>query len=199
MLDRQVEHWRVLQARGAVRPEQFILEADTSEARCKEPIERVLRDYDPALQTTIERLSVARRFDRAAFTHIVTTFKTGLPADRFEHIAELSFVTRSSDGFFNLHNVIAAAIRDQLTEEKRQTSVAALFEHFSARAVVASHFDLNAENIAALFEAAYLRRAEGLDGYFPWLVSATEPLRQAARYEPNTALWSDALAIAEKV
>jgi len=57
--------------------------------------ERVLRDCGPALQATIARVSVAWRFDRVAFEHVVRTFATALPLDGFDQIGALSFVTRS--------------------------------------------------------------------------------------------------------
>jgi hypothetical protein len=122
MLDLQVEHWRSLVAKGQVSPHRFTVTAETFEVRCIEIVERVLRDYDIALQTTTERLSVTRRFDRGAFNHVVTTFGTAAPLDNFDCIAELSFVTKSHDGFLSLHNVVAAAIRGMLTDEMRRTS-----------------------------------------------------------------------------
>jgi tetratricopeptide (TPR) repeat protein len=198
MLDLQVEHWRSLTARGNVSRGKFKVKADTFNARCNEIIERVLRDYDLSLQTTIERLSVARRFDKAAFKHIITTFQTGLAVDQFDRLADLSFVTRSPDGFLSFHNVIAASIREQMLPEKKETSIDALFEHFSTRAKVASHFDLTADNVSALFDASYLRRAQGMEGFIDWLESATELLSDGARYEPNAALWREALAFSEQ-
>jgi hypothetical protein len=44
--------------------------ADTFKERCTKLVERILRDYGDALQTTLERLSVAPSFDRAAFIHM---------------------------------------------------------------------------------------------------------------------------------
>ena len=198
MLDLQVEHWRALTAKGQVSADRFAVTTTTFEARCTEIVERVLRDYDTAFQNTIERLSVARRFDRSAFKHVVTTFGTALPLDSFDRIADLSFVTRADDGFLSLHNVVAAAIRRTLTDEKRCTSLVALFEHFSSRAFVASHFDVKPENIAALFEASQLRQAQGLDGFVEWLSRATEPLKMAALFAPAASLWREAVNTVEK-
>ena len=154
---------------------------------------------DGELQTTIERLSVVRRFDREAFRHVVETFHTALPFDSFDRIADLSFVTRSDDGFLTLHNVVAAAIREQLSEEKRQSSLEALFEHYSERARVASHFELNESKITALIEAAYLRREIGSDGYVEWLAQMGEPLIVGAYYATAEALWREALSFVERV
>jgi hypothetical protein len=104
-----------------------------------------------------------------------------------------SFVTSADDGFLSFHNVVALAIRATLTEEKRRTSLAALLEHFSSRAHVASHFDLDSEKVAALFEAAQLRQALGMDGFAEWLSQLTEPPRIAALYAPAASLWRDAV------
>ena len=108
MLDLQVEHWRRLAAKGQATPERFTVDAEaTFEGRCIEIIERVLRDYGSALQTTIERLSVAQRFDRDTLRHIVRTFDTALPLDSFDQIAGLSFVSQSEDSFLTMHNVVS--------------------------------------------------------------------------------------------
>ncbi|HXW71234.1 MAG TPA: tetratricopeptide repeat protein [Methylocella sp.] len=192
MLDLQVEHWRELTARGEVSRDRFKIAADSFEARRIEMVERVLRDYGEALQTTIERLSVARRFDRGAFQHVVTTFVTALPLDAFDRIADLSFVTKADDGSLSFHSGIAETIRVMLTEEKRRTSIGALLQYFSSRAHVDSHFDLSPDKIAALFEAAYLRQTQGLDGYAEWLHQVTEPLRTGAFYAQATLLWREA-------
>jgi tetratricopeptide (TPR) repeat protein len=198
MLDLQVEHWRSLAAKGQVSPGRFTVTAATFEARCIEIVESVLRDYDIALQTTIERLSVTRRFDRSAFNHVVTTFGTALPLDNFDRIADLSFVTKTDDGFLALHNIVASAIRATLTDEKRRTSLTALFEHFSSRAQVVSHFEMNAEKMAALFEASQLKQSLDIAGFVEWLSEAADPLRMAALYAPAAWLWRDALYTVEK-
>jgi tetratricopeptide (TPR) repeat protein len=199
MLDLQVEHWRNLMAAGQVKPECFTVQADSFESRRIEIIERLLRDYSVGLEATILRLSVAQRFDRDAFRHIVATFHTAVPLDTFDRIAALSFVTQSEDGFLTLHNVVRAVLREQLGEQKRRTSIEALQTHFSQRARTASHFELTAEKIAALTEAAYLRRAQGINGYVAWLVEATEPLRVGAYYGSAMSLWREALDFVEQV
>ena len=198
MLDLQVEHWRALATNGEAAPHNFTVTAETFESRCIEIVERVLRDYDVGLQITIARLSVARRFDRAAFNHVVTTFGTGLPLDNFDRIVDLSFVTRADDGFLSLHNVVAAAIRANLTDDIKRTSLAALFDHFCARAHCDSHFDLTPEKVAALFEASQLRQAQDVAGFVGWLSQAAEPLRTAALYAPAASLWRGALGTVEK-
>src|SRR5208282_4515363 len=98
-----------------------------------EIVARVLREYGLQLQTTIERLSVARRFDREAFRHMVEKFGTGLPLDSFDRIADLSFVTRGYDGFLTIHNVVAETIRETLDSERRRTSIDELFNHYAER------------------------------------------------------------------
>lgn len=197
MLSLQVEHWCHLEARKDVRPDQFAVTADSFETRCGKMVARVLRNYDLPLQVTLERLSVARRFDRAAFGCIVETFRTGLPLDNFDQVAGLSFVTRGQDGFVAFHGVIASAIREFLDEERRQSSIAALFAHFGARARVKTHFELTDEKIAALFEASWLRQQMGAEGFVDWLAAMGEPLRAGARYVTSAALWREALDYCE--
>ncbi|MER2253020.1 tetratricopeptide repeat protein [Methylorubrum podarium] len=198
MLDLQVEHWRNLSSKGKVLPESFTVEAETFEARCIEMIERVLRDYGDPLQATIERLSVAQRFDRAAFACVVQKFGTAVPQDSFERIEAMSFVTRSSDGFLSLHNVVAGAVRSQISEEKRISSIEVLLEHYTARAQVGSNLTLTDAHVLALFEAAFLRRLQGSQGYVDWLCSLTNILQKSVHFAQATALWRDALALSEK-
>jgi hypothetical protein len=130
MLDLQVEHWQALVASGEVlSPDRFQITAESFEERRRQIITRVLRNYDVPLAVTLERLSVARRFDYRAFAHVVQRFGTALPLDQFERIAELSFVTKGDDGFLTFHNGIAGTIRNTLSPQKRATSVQALFQH----------------------------------------------------------------------
>ncbi|MGV1779633.1 tetratricopeptide repeat protein [Agrobacterium vitis] len=197
MLDLQVEHWRALSAKNMALPESFVVSAETFEGRCREIVGRVLRDYDAGIQTTLERLSVAKRFDRAAFDFTVTKFGTAVPLDSFDQISELSFVTQSSEGFLSFHKVIASVVEQLLTDEKRKSSVDALFEHYWSRAKVETHFDLDAGKIAALFEASHLRQKQGTLDYISWLAISTKPLSEAALYEPNRSLWLEAVAIYE--
>ena len=161
MLDLQVEHWRELTAKGEVLADQFTITADSFEARCIQMVRQVLRDYGEPLQTTIERLSVARRFDRGAFEHIVTTFGTALPLDTFDRIAELSFVTKGDEGFISFHGVVAQAIRETLSEEKRHTSSDSLLEYFLSQAQVTSHFDLDSAKDSGNIRGCVSTKAEG--------------------------------------
>ena len=197
MLDLQVEHWRRLTAAGTVSPDRFRLSADTFEARFREIVDRTLRDYDAPLQATLERLAFARRFDEAAFNHVVTTFGTGLPLDAFDRIVELSFVTRAPDGFISIHGVMANAIRSIQSDRKRKETIASFFCHFWSRAKVETHFKLSEEKILCLFEAADLHWRIDRNGYVAWLFKATRPLSVGAILAPNAALWREALAKVE--
>ena len=77
--------------------------------------------------------------------------------------------------------MVAEAIRETLSDEMRQTSLAALFEHFSSRAKVERHCEITTANVTALLEAAYLRQAQGLHGYAEWLSEATRSLSEWRR------------------
>jgi tetratricopeptide (TPR) repeat protein len=148
-------------------------------------LDRVLREYGPPLQTTIERLSVARRFDREAFRHAVQTFVTGLHLDSFDRIAELSSVAAGDDGFLAIHNAVAEIIRETL------------FDHYAGRAKASSAREVSDATVAALAEAAFLRRAKSIEGYATWLESACQPMFEAARYLSGTRLWWEALGTVE--
>jgi len=199
LLELQIEHGRELAARGnALTPESFYIASDTFEGRCTELVQRVLRDYGDELQVTLERLSVANRFDRAAFQHVVSVFGTGLPFDSFERIAGLSFITKSQDGFLVMHRVIADAIQSMLSKERYQSSTEALLKHYESRAAVSSPRDVTDHTISALFEAAYLRRQIGIDGYVDWLNQKAAPVQMAARFAAGEQLWRETLHLVEE-
>lgn len=198
MIDLQIEHWRTIVAkREPVTADRFQLAESSFEGRRRELVARLLRDYGKELQTTIERLSVARRFDRAAFEAVVRTFGTALPLDSFDFVTGLSFMTRSDDGFVTMYNVIAGAIRETLDHKRRRTSIEFLFKHYAARASVQSASEVTDATVAALFEAAFLRRAKGIEGYVDWLDDAARPVEMAARYSNLLELWRETLQAVE--
>jgi tetratricopeptide (TPR) repeat protein len=199
MLDLQVEHWRALIAQDKpIEPATFSVMADDFAGRRREIVDRVLRDYGQPMQKTLMRLSCARRFDRAAFEHIVKTFHTGLPLDAFDTIDDLSFLTKNDGGFVSMHGIMADAIREMLDRATQTATLQAIFEHFDVRAKVASPRDVTNQTVAALFEAADARIRISPESFSDWLGSAAGPLRMAARYTDAAVLWRQALAVAEE-
>ena len=193
MLDLQVENWSSLSQAGVpLTPGLFNLQAESFEARRLEIVRRVLRDYGAPLELTLERLSVARRFDRPAFEHLVRNFGTGLPLDQFDRIAALSFVTRAPDGFLSIHNPVAETIRQSLTPERRDGSIAALFAHYMGRAEAATPKDVTRDSLLAFVEAAFLRRMQGMPGYVDWLEAAQERALQSTHAADLQGLWREA-------
>lgn len=198
MLDLQVEHWYslVVQAKP-IELDAFRVAAPDFEGRRRELIDRVLRDYGQSLQVTLRRLSFARRFDRPAFEHVVKTFVTGLPLDAFETIAGMSFITRGEDGYLTIHGVVTEAIRELLDPETRNSSLKTLFDHYESRASFSSPREITDQTISYLFEAAYLRRQIGINGYVEWLVGITAPMEMAARHVACEQIWREALSFVE--
>jgi tetratricopeptide (TPR) repeat protein len=196
ILDLQIEHWLHLRESGAaIGPDTFKITATSFEGRRREVVTRVLRDYGSPLQITLERLAVARRFDRRAFAHVIQTFGTALPIDQFDQVAQLSFVTVGEDGFLTIHNAIAETIRETLTIEKRRSSIDALFEHFEARVKIDLSLEITRATVTALIETSFLRRALGIKGYATWLNQLSEAIHRAAEFAiPSlTALWIEAI------
>jgi tetratricopeptide (TPR) repeat protein len=199
MLDLQVEHWRALVAQGkTIEPTTFDVKATDFTGRRREIVGRVLRDYGEPMQQTLKRLSCARRFDRAAFEHIVKTFHTGLPLDAFDTIDDLSFLTKGDGGFVSMHGIMADAIREMLDNATQTATLQALFEHFDSRAKVPSHHEVTDATTASLLEAADAKMRISPKSFADWLAPAVEPLRVAARYADVAVLWQHALAIAEE-
>lgn len=198
MLDLQVQHWQNLTKKGGpIDPASFHLKAETFEDRRRELVDCVLRDYGDALQTTLLRLSVADRFDKTAFEHVIERLKTGLPLDRFDRIAGLSFMSTGEDGFLTMHRAIADVIRTMLDEEMSRGSIEALLEHYEARASVASPRDVTDETVAALREAVFLRRHQGAEGYVDWLERFSNLISGAARFAVDEHIWRESLPALE--
>jgi tetratricopeptide (TPR) repeat protein len=199
MLDLQVEHWRALAAQGrSIEPAAFNVAASDFAGRRREIVERVLRDYGEPMQKTLMRLSCARRFDRAAFEHLVKTFHTGLPLDVFDSIDNLSFLIKGEGGFVSMHGIMADAIREILDRATRTATLQALFEHFDARAKGVSHRDVTSDTVMALAEAAEAQLRIAPAAYVEWLGPAVKPLQMAARYGDAAELWRKAVIVTEQ-
>ena len=199
LLELQVAHWQSLTARGAAfGPEEFRVQAEGFEGRCHELTERLLRGYGESLAATLKRLSVANRFDRAAFERVVRQFQTGVPLDRFETLANLSLIAEAEAGWLTLHRAVADAIAETLSDAMRQETVETLLAHFEARATVERGLDVTDATVAALFEAAHLRRQLRAEGYTDWLFPLYDKLRENARYGACEQLWRDALTFCEE-
>jgi tetratricopeptide (TPR) repeat protein len=158
----------------------------------------VLRDYGEPMQITLKRLACARRFDRAAFEHVVKTFHTGLPLDAFDTIDDLSFLTKGDSGFMSMHGIMADAIREMLDSATQTATLEALFEHYASRAAVNSHREVTNKTVMALFEASDAKMRISPESFTDWLGPAVEPLRTAARYADAAALWRQATDVTEK-
>lgn len=157
----------------------------------------MLRDYGEPMQKTLLRLACARRFDRAAFEHVVKTFHTGLPLDAFDTIDDLSFLT-NGDGGFLMHGIMADAIREMRDGATQTATLEAPFEHYAARAAVASHREVTNATVMALFEAADAKVRTSPEAFTVWLGPAVEPLRTAARYADAAVLWRQAATVTGK-
>lgn len=197
MLDLQVEHWRNLGA--AASAQNFTVAAASFEGRRRELIERLLRDYDDAIQDVLSRLALVGRFDRVTFEHVVTAFHLPLAFGAFDKLAALSIISRDEDGWLSLHRAIAEAILQSVKAETLATTRAVLRAHFEARVPTALADDAIEMTQACVVEAVGLRRQEGHDGYADWLETMTDNLgnfRHAAFLE---ALWREALDLVGRV
>ncbi len=195
-LELQVEHWRSLQAaKRDFDAETFRIDATDVDTRRQQLVDRLLRDagYGKPLQKTLERLAVIDRFDRQAFEHVIRQCGTGLSMDAFEDLCKLSISRKSDDGFVSLHRAVNEALAAGLSDERRDSSIVALLEHFTGRASVETGLDVTDKTVSALFLAARLRREQGAQGYVDWLSNPSRHIEQSARYATALSLWQTAL------
>ena len=196
LLELQVEHWRHLITNNLpITAEQFRVNAAAKKDRCEEVVRRVLRNYGPALEFAIERLSVAERFDRLAFKHIIDRFGLALSADVFDQLAQLSLFTATDDGYVSMHRAFADIVSDLIEVVRKTESIESLLSHYEGRLEASSVKELNEENILALFEAAYLMRKFNAEEYVDWLSRNTAQLTQAARATSGEQIWRPALGL----
>lgn len=199
MLDLQVEHHSTLLERGIVpSPGQFGVAAESFEGRRLEIVRRLLRDYGTPLQLTLEKLSVARRFDRAAFEHAVRTFGTGLPLDQLGRVADLSFVSRLDDGYLSLHNLVAETIRSTLDPDARRRASAEMLEHFLTRSRAETPADVTHAHVLALYEAGWIRLQQGVEGYVDWLTESAPHVGHVRDERQVVELWREAAEMTER-
>jgi len=191
MLDLQVAHWRNL--KGRAEPRDFHVGATGFEARRRELVRRLLRDYSAPLQSVMEHLSLVRRFDRETFLHVVEERRLALSLDDFDRLAALSIVSRDEAGWLALHTAIADAIAETLDQDKRKAVEDMLLRHFLTRANPPRVADVSASTLACYSEAVRLRKRQGIEGYPGWVALASVMIRESARSSFVVDLLRDAL------
>ena len=199
LLELQIEHWRAIEQRnGTPRPEDFTVDDPDFSVRCREILERLLRDYGEAWEYTLKRMSVAGRFDKAAFDHAIDTFGTGLAKDAFGRLAELSFVNSDETGFLTLHRAVRDVLRSSLDPKFRWKTASALLAHYEPRATPPSPKQIDESHRLALFEASALHQQLGTEGFGSWLSRVIEPFQVAAQARTGEIIWRDASVFLEK-
>jgi pentatricopeptide repeat protein len=191
MLDLQVEHWRNL-GTGAT-PQNFTVTAAGFEGRRRELIERLLRDYDDAVQDALSRLALVGRFDRVTFEHVITAFHLPLAFGAYDKLASLSILSTDEDGWLSLHRAIADAIVQAIDPETLAITRGLLRAHFESRALAALEDGAVEMAQTCLLEAIGLRRQDGHDGYADWLDAITEAFDSFHHDAFRQSIWEEAL------
>lgn len=173
--------------RGAGTPgaEEAIGLGTTAEVRMSE---RFLRYLSPAEQDTVEVLSVPRFFDRQLFHDLCLSFETQFPLGQFSEICRFSFVVERSPGIFQMHDVMAEALRARLAKrdpERFRTVHRFLFERFDGLLEGMGPETVSPEQEHAFLEAFHhSREAMSLDETVDWFIRRAEVFREAGRDRP---------------
>jgi tetratricopeptide (TPR) repeat protein len=193
MLDLAVDHYLSLKHDHQVpQPASFAINSPDFVVRRDALLRRFLRQYDPSLESTLKRLAVARRFDRAAAAFLIREFSTGFPLDRLRDLENLSFVDKLPDGDASLHEVIRAGLMAQLDPYDLRRTEAALLEHFSARAHSRDPRAIRRENAQALLEATYYKAKIAPQEIFSWWI---EEIQESGPFDhPHIAVSLNNLA-----
>ncbi len=157
----------------------------TAEVRMSE---RFLRYLSPAEQDTVEVLSVPRFFDRQLFHDLCLSFETQFPLGKFSEICRFSFVFERSPGIFQMHDVMAGALRARLGKrdpERLRAVHAFLFERFDERLEGMGPKSITPEQERAFLEAFYhSREAMPLEQTVDWFIRRADEFREAGRDRP---------------
>jgi len=194
LLELQVQHFHNLDHPS---PDDFGVQAQDFAGRRVELVNRLLRDYGDAWQNVLQRLCLARRFDRAAFEHIITVFNIPLDFDAFDRIADLSLMTVGTDGWLTPHRAIADALVHAMPDAMRDPARSEMLVVFTKDLSNIELTEVDDDTVSRLQEAARLRLDQGLDGYVDWLQEHESKLYNAARIQPLAALWTEAVQLTE--
>ena len=144
LLQLQLEHMEKRIRKGlATTPDDLELSSSNFRGRRLELIERVLRDYSPELECTLECLALTPNFDEATFRFVVDAFGTGFPPSRFSQVINLSLVKQSSiesdDGSlmnrYSIHQAVSDALIVNMAKEQRSQRRLKLAEYFRKRSI----------------------------------------------------------------
>ena len=181
-LDTMDEMKRGVRAPGA---DEAIGLGATAEVRMAE---RFLRYLSPAEQDTVEVLSVPRFFDRQLFHDLCLSFETQFPLGQFSEICRFSFVFERSPGIFQMHDVMAEALRARLAKRDPARLKAVhgfLFERFDALSEGIGPQAISPEQERAFLEAFYhSREAMSLEETVDWFIGRADVFREAGRDRP---------------
>ena len=122
------------------------------DARTRRIVDRVVRDYDDPLKAMLQRLGVARRFDRELAAALDQTFALGFALRRFDDLAALSLV-EAEDGGYALHARIADCLAARLDADARLETHRRLDAAFVERADAAAAAADGRAAVAALGRA----------------------------------------------
>jgi len=158
VLDLQVQLFHDLNRHlKPVTEDSFQLGHGDFEAKRREIFVRILRNYRPDVDATLQYLAVARRFDEALFKFVVQEFGTSLPLDQWSVLIELSFVqpARNSENMFAFHGVIRATLESFLGAAEKKRAHAGLFKYFDGLLPAGSIRSLTKDHAAIAIEAFY--------------------------------------------
>jgi len=190
LLELQIEHYQArVDANLEVKPDNFVIEDPSFRGRCRALLQRVLRDYDENMQSTLKRLSVAERFDKTAFAFAIDHFQTGLSLDRFDRLKTLSFITEDEDGFLLIHRAVRDVMLSWLEEDYKTESIAPLLKHYTQRAKFDPLEKAPDVELRALYQAFELRLMEGPACLNAWLIEIEKPFHHRSKFTELEILW----------
>jgi tetratricopeptide (TPR) repeat protein len=162
--------------------------------------ERFLRYLSPAEQDAVQVLAVPRYFDRPLFHDLCIAFETQFPPGQFSEICRFSFVVERSPGIFQMHDVMAEALRSRMArrEPERLKGVHRfLFERFDALLGLITPGSVSPEQERAFLEAYHHARqtlpmAETVDWFIGRAHGFVEAGRDRLLLDAARALTADA-------
>ena len=198
MLDLQLEHWRVLSGRLAtISPADFLLESKVFEDRCAELVARLLGSYGSELQTLIEVFSFCFSFDEAGFQTLCHRFALPGLANEFLKISALSIFSAQEDGSVRMHQIIAGAVQQFVSDNRRIEIISSLADHYAQNCQIQPNHRLRQKQIRSLAECIKYKSLLSLSDAVDFLLRSSLLLHKHRQVADSVQIWKDLYLLCE--
>ena len=152
------------------------LESGNLDDRLAEIVGIIIRDFPDhkGLRDMVDYIAISGGFDRPLVEFINEEFKTYLSGGGFKQVTALTFIDQREDGFFDLHQKVAEALRSVMgknDQESMKQGQDTLIDHLLGRCLTEDAKEIIDLNLKLFSIAAEIRLRQSPNGYVSWLAS----------------------------